>query len=336
MDPVFIIAEAGVNHNGSLPTAKQLVEEAASAGADAVKFQTFKAKNLVTETSPKAAYQLDTTEEQESQHEMIKRLEIDEKGHIALMAHCDLHKIKFLSSPFDLTSIDMLVKLGMDTFKIPSGEITNLPYLRKIGRIGKSIILSTGMSYLQEVKNAVKILIDAGANTESIALLHCNTEYPTPMADVNLNVMTTIKKAFPGTRIGYSDHTPGIEVAVAAVALGAQIIEKHFTLDRNMAGPDHRASLEPGELKQMINAIRNIEFAMGDGIKKPSASEQPNIAIARKSIVAAVDIEENEIFTDKNLTVKRPGTGISPMEWDLMIGKRAKRSFKADELIDGF
>lgn len=334
MDPIFIIAEAGVNHNGSLETAKKLVEEAASAGADAVKFQTFTAKNLVAPSAPKADYQKKSTDENESQFEMIKRLELDKGMHDALIDHCQQKGILFLSSPFDLEGIDLLDSLNLDIFKIPSGEITNLPYLRKIGRLQKKVFLSTGMTTMDDIKAAVLILTDAGTAIEDITILHCNTEYPTPMKDVNLKAMETIKFEFPDCPVGYSDHTQGIEIAIAASAVGATVIEKHFTLDREMEGPDHKASLEPEQLKQMISAIRNIELAMGDGIKKPSPSEVPNMAIARKSILAAKDIVKGEVFSETNLTTKRPGTGISPMLWDYIIGKKASRNFKFDELIE--
>ena len=329
----FIIAEAGVNHNGSVDIAKKMVEKAAQAGADAVKFQTFKAESLVCPDSPKADYQLRTTDSCETQFEMIKRLELDRTMHEDLIKHCKKNAITFLSSPFDPEGIDLLQELGLSIFKIPSGEITNLPYLRKIGSLGKQIILSTGMSTLDEIGAALNILTKAGAEKKNIAILHCNTEYPTPMSDVNLKAMTTIKTVFPGIPVGYSDHTQGIEVAIAATALGAKVIEKHFTLDRTMEGPDHKASLEPQELKRMIKAIRNIELALGNGIKKPSPSEEPNIAVARKSIVAAADIAKGEIFTGTNITTKRPGTGISPMLWDEIIGKKAFCSFQTDELI---
>ncbi len=331
---IFIIAEAGVNHNGSLSIAKKLIEKAAQAGADAVKFQTFTAKNLVSPNTPKANYQLKTTSSSETQFEMIQHLEIDKNAHKALMDHCRKNNIMFLSSPFDLEGIDLLYELGLSMFKIPSGEITNLPYLRKIGSLGKQIILSTGMATLDEIKAAVHVLTKAGASKKSIAILHCNTEYPTPMPDVNLLAMKTIQAAFPSMQIGYSDHTLGIEVPIAATALGARVIEKHFTLDRAMEGPDQGSSLEPNELAQMVKAIRNIEMALGNGVKKPSPSERPNIAIARKSIIAAANIKKGEVFTELNLTTKRPGTGINPMSWDGVIGQKACRNFLIDELIE--
>ena len=329
----FIIAEAGVNHNGSLSTAKKLVEKAAWAGADAVKFQTFKAENIICPSAPKAEYQRHTTPEKETQFEMIKRLELDREAHIILMEHCRKHRIAFLSSPFDLESIDLLEKLGLDIFKIPSGEITNLPFLEKIGHLGKKLILSTGMSTINEIKAAVKILVNAGTTENLITLLHCNTEYPTPLKDVNLNAMMTIKSVFPETRIGYSDHTKGIEVPIAAVALGAQVIEKHFTLDRALKGPDHNASLEPHELAQMIRGVRKIELVLGNDEKKPSPSELSNRMIARKSIVASRAINKGENFSAENLTVKRPGNGLSPMNWHTVIGKKALRNFMENDLI---
>lgn len=332
MNRVFIIAEAGVNHNGSIDIAKKLVASAKDCGADAVKFQSFKASNIVTKNAEKAEYQLRTTDQSESQFEMIKRLELSLKDHQELISYCTKSSIKFLSSPFDLESIDLLAKLDLDILKIPSGEITNLPYLRKIGALNKQLILSTGMSNLGEIEAALNVLISAGTSKEKITILHCNTEYPTPVEDVNLNAMLTIRNAL-NVKVGYSDHTDGLEVSVAAVALGASVIEKHFTLDRNMEGPDHKASLEPDEFKKMVSAIRNIELAMGDGIKKPSNSEAKNINIARKSVVAARDITEGEIFTEENLCVKRPGTGISPMMWDSLLGKKSSRSYTTDELI---
>ncbi len=329
----FIIAEAGVNHNGSLELAKKMIDAAVDAGSDAVKFQTFLADKVVCKSAQKADYQRQTTDRAESQYEMIKRLELDADAHRELIAYCRQKDIQFLSSPFDLESIDLLHNLGLETFKIPSGEITNLPYLRKIGILKKEIILSTGMADLGEIEAALDILVTAGTTLNKIAVLHCNTEYPTPMQDVNLRAMLTIKAASPGIRVGYSDHTLGIEVPVAAVAMGASIIEKHFTLSKNMEGPDHKASLEPDELKAMVRAIHNIEKALGSEIKKPSPSELKNKPVARKSIVAARDIKEGEEFTEENLTTKRPGTGISPMRWDEVIGRKADRDYKVDELI---
>ncbi len=328
----FIIAEAGVNHNGSVETAKKLIEVAAVAGADAVKFQTFKAEKLVSKYAPKAEYQKEATGENESQLEMIGKLELDLNAHKELLNHSIKNKITFLSTPFDLESIELLKNLGLDIFKIPSGEITNLPYLRRIGGIKKRVILSTGMAELGEIENALKILVASGTPKKNITVLHCNTEYPTLYKDVNLLAMHTIRKKF-NINVGYSDHTNGIEVPIAAVALGAYVIEKHFTLDRNMGGPDHRSSIEPDELNQMVASIRNIEKALGNGIKKPSASELKNMEIARKSITASRDIKAGEGFCEENITAKRPGTGISPMEWDNVIGREAGRNFRKDELI---
>ena len=330
----FIIAEAGVNHNGSIKIAKKLVKVAAQAGADAVKFQTFKAERVVSRYAPKAEYQKKTTPADESQLEMIKKLELDAAAHQALIDYCKTKKIRFFSSPFDRESIGLLNELGIDFFKIPSGEITNLAYLRKIGALKKEIILSTGMANLGEIEDALDVLMEAGTAREDITILHCNTEYPTPFEDVNLRAMLTIKAAFPGIQVGYSDHTPGIEAPIAAVAMGATVIEKHFTLDKNMEGPDHKASLEPHELKVMINSIRNIEKALGNGIKKPSLSEQKNIDIARKYIIAKTRINKGEMFTENNLSTKRTGRGgLSPMLWDTLIGRKASRDFKEDEEI---
>lgn len=329
---VFIIAEAGVNHNGSLDLAKQLIDIAASAGADAVKFQTFKADKLVSKTAPKANYQKQTTDAAESQYTMIKKLELDPAAHHELIAYCKTKNILFLSTPFDHESIELLDQLGMSIFKIPSGEITNLPYLRHIGRLGKEVILSSGMADLGEIEDALDILITSGTLKEHITVLHATTEYPCPIEDVNLRAMQTIESAF-GVRTGYSDHTSGIEVPIAAVAMGATVIEKHFTLDCTMEGPDHKASLEPHELNAMVSAIRNIEKALGNGIKKPSKSEAKNIEIARKSIVASQPIGKGEIFTETNLTIKRPGNGISPMRFDEIIGTVAQKDYHEDELI---
>jgi N,N'-diacetyllegionaminate synthase len=328
----LIIAEAGVNHNGDMNTARHLIDVAAAAGADLVKFQTFKADRLVSASAPKAEYQTRTTDAGETQHAMIRRLELDRGMHEALIAHCNKRGIGFFSTGFDTESLDMLVELGLDCFKIPSGELTNLPYLRHVGRFGKQVILSTGMATLDEIGEALRVLEQAGAPRERMTVLHCSTEYPTPMADVNLRAMLTIRDTFD-VAIGYSDHTEGIEVPIAAVALGATVIEKHFTLDRNLPGPDHKASLEPDELKAMVKAIRNIELAMGDGIKRPNPSETKNIPIARKSIVAACPIRAGEVLDERNLAVKRPGTGISPMRWDEVLGRKAARDFATDELI---
>ena len=329
----LIIAEAGVNHNGDLHLAERLIVAAADAGADAVKFQTFVADRLVTVTATKADYQKQTTAASESQHAMIRRLELTRPMHERLLAYSQERGISFLSTPFDLPSIDLLAELGLPRFKIPSGEITHLPYLRHIGSFGKPIILSTGMATLGEIETALEVLETAGTGRDQITVLHCNTEYPTPMADVNLRAMLTIRDAF-GVAVGYSDHTPGIEIPIAAVALGATVIEKHLTLDRTLPGPDHRASLEPDEFAAMVRAIRNIECALGDGRKRPSPSEAKNKPIARKSLVAAVAIRAGQVFTPENVAVKRPGTGISPMRWDEVMGRVATRDFGVDELIE--
>ncbi len=326
----FIIAEAGVNHNGSLDLAKKLIDVAAEAGADAVKFQTFKAEKLVSKKAQKAEYQKQTTDAAESQYDMIKKLELDEPAHRELIRYCGEKKIRFLSTPFDHESIELLDALGMEIFKIPSGEITNLPYLRHIGGLGKEVILSTGMADLGEIEDALDLLVSSGTPKEKITILHATTEYPCPMDEVNLRAMGTIASAF-GIRTGYSDHTRGIEVPIAAVAMGASVIEKHFTLDRTMEGPDHKASLEPDELRAMVAAIRNIEKALGEGIKKPSPSEAKNMAVARKSIVAARPIRAGEAFTSENIAIKRPGTGISPMRYDEIVGERAARDYEEDE-----
>lgn len=329
---IFIIAEAGVNHNGSLAIAKRLIDKAKEAGANAVKFQTFKASSLVSKKAEKAEYQKNLSAKNESQYEMIKKLELNKASHIELIKYCKKKKIEFLSSPFDLDSIDLLNKIGLEIFKIPSGEITNLPYLRKIGKLNKQIILSTGMSDLGEIEDALNVIIESGTKKHKIIVLHCNTEYPTPYEDVNLKAMVTIKKAFD-VEVGYSDHTPGIEIPIAAAALGAVVIEKHFTLDKNMEGPDHKVSLEPNELEMMVGAIRKIEKALGSGIKKPSSSELKNINVARKSIVALKDIKVGEKFIEDNITVKRPGNGISPQRWDEIVGIKSNYSFKKDDLI---
>ena len=332
----LIIAEAGVNHNGSIKTAEQLIETAAEAGADLVKFQTFSADRLVTGSASKADYQLETTSTSESQHEMIHKLELSREMHEELIAHCKKCGVGFFSTGFDPQSVDLLAELGLDRFKIPSGEITNLPYLRHIGQYGKPVILSTGMARLGEIEAALEVLEASGTPRERVTVLHCNTEYPTPMADVNLKAMLAIRDAL-GVQVGYSDHTLGIEVPIAAVAMGATVIEKHFTLDRNLPGPDHRASLEPDELKAMVQAIRNIELALsGDGFKRPSPSESKNLEIVRKSLVALVPIKAGEPFTEANLGVKRPGSGISPMRWDDFIGRPANRDYQADELIENY
>jgi N,N'-diacetyllegionaminate synthase len=329
---VFIIAEAGVNHNGSIDFAKKLIDVAANSGANAIKFQTFKANSISTKKAQKAEYQIDTTDRNESQFDMLKRLELNIDAHKELIAYCNNKDIIFLSSPFDHESIELLKDLKLPIFKIPSGEITNLPYLRNIGKLNKKIILSTGMSSIYEVRNALNILINSGTKKENITILHANTEYPTPMEDVNLKAMLTIGKELD-VNFGYSDHTLGIEADIAAVAMGASCIEKHLTLNCNMEGPDHKASLEPNEFKLMVTAIRNIELALGSGIKKPSKSETKNIEIVRKSIVSKIKIKKGEILTEKNLTVKRPGTGISPMKWDEVVGTKAKKNYNEDELI---
>ena len=329
---VFIIAEAGVNHNGSADLAKRLIDVAYNSGADAVKFQTFKAELCISKNAQKADYQKQATDASESQYDMIKKLELDVDTHKELIAHCQKKDIMFLSTPFDHESINLLSDLGLDIFKIPSGEITNLPYLRHIGSLGKKVVLSTGMSNIAEVGEALNILTNAGTAKENITVLHANTMYPTPMEDVNLNAMLTIQKEF-SVAIGYSDHTLGIEVDIAAVVLGASVIEKHFTLDKTMVGPDHEASLEPEEIKAMVSAIRNIEKALGSYEKKPSPSESVNIDIVRKSIIASTSIKKGEILSDNNVTTKRPGVGISPMKWDKVIGTVASKDYQMDDLI---
>jgi N,N'-diacetyllegionaminate synthase len=328
---VFVIAEAGVNHNGSLELAKKLVDSAKDSGADCVKFQTFISKNIVSKNAVKAEYQKLQTPADESQYDMLKRVELSFGEFSELNEYCKIKDIEFMSTAFDFDSIDFLDSLGMSTWKIPSGEITNLPYLIKIARLNKTIILSTGMSTMDDIRSAINALKNNGSG--EITVLHCTTEYPTPFSDVNLKAMLTIKDAF-GLQVGYSDHTKGIEVPIAAIALGAAVIEKHFTLDRNMEGPDHKASLEPNELKTMVTSIRNIESALGDGIKQPAESEKKNMAVARKSIIAKKDIKAGEFLTEENLTVKRPGDGISPMRWFDIIGKVASRDFGEDELIE--
>ena len=331
MDKVFIIAEAGVNHNGSLELAKALVDKAVEARADAVKFQTFKTENIVCKNAEKAAYQKSTTDSDETQYSMLKRLELTSNMHEEIMHYCEEKGIVFLSTPFDLESIDYLNEIGISIMKIPSGEITNYPYLKKIGKTGKKVILSTGMSKMEEVRTAVNILRDNGS--KDITVLHCNSDYPTPYLDVNLNAMITMKNELE-IPVGYSDHTMGIEIPIAAVAMGARVIEKHFTLDRNMEGPDHKASLEPQELKKMVQAIRNVEAALGDGNKRPSKSEEKNISIVRKSIVAKRDIVKGELFSMDNMTTKRPGNGLSPMCWNEVVGKKAQKDFRRDEFIE--
>src|SRR3989338_3191452 len=329
----FIIAEAGVNHNGELAIAKRMVDVAKEAGADAVKFQTFRAETLVTRTAKKASYQVANTGTNDSQAEMLRALELSPDAHRKLAAHCAKTGIMFMSTPFDLQSVDFLAGLGMTIFKIASGEITNLPLLRRIGALGREIIMSTGMATLEEARAALDVLVFAGTPKDKITVLHCHTDYPTAMEDVNLRAMITMRDVL-GVKVGYSDHTLGIEISVAAVALGAQVIEKHFTLDRNMEGPDHKASLEPAELKAMVCAIRNVEKALGDGVKRPTARDEVLKAVARKCIVASYDIVKGEVFSEDNITTKRPGSGISAMEWDWVLGQRARRDFNADELIE--
>tara|TARA_Y200000002_G_scaffold382927_1_gene402098 strand:+ start:6389 stop:7390 length:1002 start_codon:yes stop_codon:yes gene_type:complete len=329
---VFIIAEAGVNHNGSINIAKKLIDAASDSGANAVKFQTFKTELNISKNAPKANYQKATTDCDESQYEMIKRLELDEYAHKELFSYCNEKNIIFLSTPFDHYSIDLLNDMGLKILKIPSGEITNLPYLRHIGMLNKKIILSTGMSGISEIEDALNVLTDAGTKKNNITILHANTEYPSPMQDINLRAMVTIGNTFD-VPYGYSDHTLGIEVNIAAVAMGASCIEKHFTLDKTMKGPDHKASVEPYELKAMVKAIRNIEVALGSDIKKPSKSEMANIQIVRKSIVASKKISKGDKFSEKNLAIKRPGNGISPMRWDEIVGTNATKSYNKDELI---
>ncbi len=330
----LVIAEAGVNHNGDIKLAKKLIAVAAEAGADLVKFQTFVTANNISRAAPKAEYQKGATDPEESQYEMVRKLELSKDDHLELIEECEKRKIGFFSTAFDATSIDMLDELNVsDYVKVPSGELTNLPYLRYLTRHGKRVLLSTGMADLGEIEAAINVVEQAGTPRDKITVLHCTTEYPTPMEDVNLRAMVNIGKAF-GVSVGYSDHTPGIEVPIAAVALGATVIEKHFTLDRTLPGPDHRASLEPDELKAMVQGIRNIEKALGDGIKRPSPSELKNKPIARKSLVAARPIKAGEAFTEDNLMAKRPGTGISPMQWDEVIGRTAPRDFSEDELIE--
>lgn len=352
---IFIIAEAGVNHNGSLEIARQLVAAAAAAGADAVKFQTFKADNLVSRSTPKAEYQTRTTAGDESHYEMIRRLELDEAAHAELIRYCSECSIRFLSTPFDAESLALLAgRFGLSLLKLPSGEITNAPLLLQAGRTGRQIVLSTGMSSLGEIEAALGVLAfgllgldepseaafrnafdsDAGQRIlkEKVTLLHCTSEYPAPCSEVNLLAMDTLRGAF-GLPVGYSDHTEGIAVPIAAAALGAVVIEKHFTLDRNLPGPDHRASLEPDELRQMVAAIRLVEQAKGTGGKHVAPSERKNMPVARKSLVAAVPIAPGELFTEANLTVKRPGTGIPPTRYWQLLGTAARRRYAADEVI---
>lgn len=334
MKHTLIIAEAGVNHNGSMVLAKKLIDVAAGAGVDYVKFQTFKAENLVTKTAMQAEYQQrNMGDDGNSQYNMLKKLELSHEQHVELIGYCREKGVKFFSTAFDFESIDYLASLHLGLWKVPSGEITNYPYLKKIADYQEPVIISTGMSTMEEIQAAMKVLTDNGLRKEQISVLHCNTEYPTPMTDVNLSAMNEMRSQF-GVSVGYSDHTQGIEVPIAAVAMGAGIIEKHFTLDCSLPGPDHKASLEPDELKAMVTAIRNIEQAIGTGHKTVSASERKNKAVARKSIVAARDIKKGELFTEENLTVKRPGSGINPMRWPEIIGKKAVHDFNEDELIE--
>lgn len=333
MKHVLIIAEAGVNHNGSLDIAKQLIDKAVEAGVDIIKFQTFKSEKLVSKAAKQAEYQQrNIGKKDESQLAMLKKLELSPSAHKELMDYCREKGIRFFSTAFDMDSIDYLHSLNLGLWKISSGEITNYPYLRKIAQYHEPIILSTGMCELSDIEATLKVLVGFGVKKEQITILHCNTEYPTPYSDVNLRAMLEIRDRF-GVQVGYSDHTQGIEVPIAAVALGASVIEKHFTLDKNMEGPDHKASLEPDELKAMVCAIRNVEQTLGSGHKTISESERKNIEIARKSIVAACPIKKGELFTEENLTVKRPGNGISPMRWSEVIGKTAAKDFEEEEMI---
>lgn len=334
MNHTIIIAEAGVNHNGDIELAKKLVDVAADAGVDYVKFQTFKAENLVSKDAQKADYQKKNSGGDESQYEMLKKLELSDDDHKTLIEYCKTKNVNFLSTAFDLESLLYLKEIGIELVKIPSGEITNFPYLQLAAQLFKTVIISTGMATIDEIKDAVTIFEKEGVAKKDITILHCNTEYPTPMKDVNLKAMLHIQREI-GTDIGYSDHTLGVEVPIAAVALGATVIEKHFTLDRNMSGPDHKSSLEPEELKNMVIAIRNIEKAIsGSGVKEPTQSEMKNRPIARKSIVASKTIKKGEVFSKENITTKRPGTGISPMKWNNIIGKAANKNYKTDELIE--
>jgi N,N'-diacetyllegionaminate synthase len=333
MNPTLVIAEAGVNHNGDLKLAFQLVEAAALAGADVVKFQTFQAQALATGQADKAAYQKETTSTGESQLAMLKQLELTPEQHLRLINHCQAFGIEFLSTAFDLFSIDLLATLTLRRWKVPSGEITNLPYLRKIGSLNQPVILSTGMANLGEIEAAINVLEQAGTSLDQITVLHCTTEYPAPLDEVNLRAMQTIAQAF-GVAVGYSDHTDGISVPIAAAAMGATVIEKHLTLDRTMEGPDHRASLEPDQFAAMVQSIREIERALGDGIKRPTARELANLPIVRKSLVASRAIQAGEPFTADNITTKRPGTGISATRWDALIGRNASRAYAPDELIE--
>jgi len=333
MKKTIVIAEAGVNHNGDINVAKKMVDVAVIAGVDYIKFQTFKAEKLASASAKKADYQKTRPEDNESQIDMIKKLELDVDAHKTIIEYCNEKGIKFISTPFDSDSVDLLYDLGVELYKIGSGEITNYPYLKKIAQKGLAVILSTGMSTLDEVEDAFNVFLENGLGKDQITLLHANSEYPTPMVDVNLKAMITLKETFK-VNVGYSDHSLGIEVPVAAVALGATVIEKHFTLDKSMNGPDHLASLEPRELTDMVKAIRNIELALGDGVKQVSQSESKNIVIARKSIIASRNIKRGELFSEENITSKRPGTGLSPMMWNEVIGKKATKDFDFDDLIE--
>jgi N-acetylneuraminate synthase len=335
MNKLIIIAEAGINHNGSIDLAKKLIDAAVYAGVDFVKFQTFKSESLVSKSANKAPYQIENTNDRsESQLQMLKKLELSKEQHYEIVSYCKEKNISFFSTAFDIESLEFLKELGLSMVKIPSGEITNLPYLRKAAELFSEVIISTGMSNMNDIEQAINVFLKAGINKNNISILHCNTEYPTGMKDVNLHAMKTIEEKFK-TKVGYSDHTLGVEVPIAAVALGAKIIEKHITLDRSLPGPDQLASLEPHELKFMVDSIRNIELAIsGSGEKIPSISERKNIEIARKSIVAKVNIFKGEVFSEKNLTTKRPGNGLSPMQWDNVIGKTANKNFNEDDLID--
>ena len=333
MKKTIIIAEAGVNHNGSMEMAKKLIDVAADAGTDYVKFQTFIAEKLVTKIAKKAEYQQKNTRSNDSQFEMLKKMELTQEQHFELIDYCEQKGVNFFSTAFDMESVEFLSKLNLDLWKIPSGEITNYPYLKRIAQEKQPVILSTGMSNIADIRNAIAVLLKNGVNKSQLTILHCNTQYPTPFQDVNLHAMQAIAREF-GVNVGYSDHTLGIEIPIAAVALGATVIEKHFTLDRTMEGPDHKASLEPQELKAMVSAIRNVEQALsGSGLKEVSLSEQKNMDIARKSIVAACNIKKGATFTAENITVKRPGNGISPMRWEEILGQAATKDFKEDELI---
>jgi N,N'-diacetyllegionaminate synthase len=328
----LIIAEAGVNHNGCLDLAMQLVDAAAHAGADLVKFQTFRAELLVTTDAAMANYQAANTGSTSTQFEMLRNLKLSRKDHETLIAHCEARGIGFFSTAFDTDSLNLLYSLGVKRFKVPSGEITNFPYLVHVASFGLPVILSTGMSNLGEIEGAIDAMESAGLSRKRITVLHCNTEYPTPLQDVNLRAMCTIREAFD-VSVGYSDHTLGIEVPIAAVALGATVIEKHLTLDPNLPGPDHKASLEPAEFTAMVRAIRDIELALGDGIKRASNSEKKNIPIARKSLVATAPIRAGELFSERNIGAKRPGNGLSPMRWNEVVGQVARRDFVVDDLI---